>query len=102
MAQFTAYRNSRTSGARVPYLLDVQSDLVHTGSRLVVPLVREADYGPRYSRLNPQVEVEGVRLVAAVSDLAAIDERQLREVAADLSMHRQVLLDALDFLLTGY
>ena len=102
MTQFTAYRNSRTSSARVPYLLDVQSDLVHTGSRLVVPLVREGDYGPLYSRLNPKFEVEGIKLVAAVPDLAAIDERQLREEVANLSMHRQVLLNALDFLFTGY
>lgn len=102
MAQFTAYRNERVSRERVPYLLDVQSDLVSTGSRLVVPLVRSVDYGPRYSRLNPQFEVEGITLVASVSDLTAIDERQLRVVAADLSAHRQVLLDALDFLFTGY
>jgi len=102
MAQFTDCRSDRASSTRVPYLLDVQSDLLHSGSRRVVPLVREVDDGARHSRLNPTFEVEGIGLVAAVSDLAAVDERQLREAAADLSRHRQVLLDALDFLFTGH
>jgi CcdB protein. len=102
MAQFQAYHNERSSRDRVPYLLDVQSDLVQTGTRLVVPLVRSEVYGPRYSRVNPEVEVAGETLVAAVSDLVAVDERELRETVADLSAHRQILIDALDFIFTGY
>ncbi len=102
MAQFQAYRNPRGSREEVPFLLDVQSNLVQTGSRLVIPLVRAAHYGLLYTRLNLRFTVEGVEVVAAVSDLAAIDARELRTVVADLSDHRDSLLQAIDFLITGY
>lgn len=102
MAQFKVYRNERRSQAEVPFLVDVQSDLVQTGSRLVVPLVRADRYGLRYSRLSPTFTIDGLGVVAAVSDLAAIDERMLRAEVADLSTERYVLLGAVDFLTTGH
>lgn len=102
MTQFVAYRNERASQVRIPYLLDVQSDLVQTGSRLVIPLVRKADYGPRYSRFNPLLRIEGDEVVAACSDLVAVDERLLRSAVVDLSSYRHDILAAIDFLLTGY
>lgn len=102
MAQFQVYRNQRRSQAEVPFLLDVQSDLVQTGSRLIVPLVRAERYGPLYSQLNPTFTIDNQAVVAAISDLAAINERELRTVVADVSEHRRTILGAIDFLLTGY
>lgn len=102
MAQFQAYRNTRPSRAELPYLLDVQSDLVQTGTRLVVPLVRKERYGRLYTRLNLELTVEGVAVVAAVSDMAAIDARELREAVADCSSQRADILSAIDFLISGY
>ncbi|AXQ27213.1 hypothetical protein D0B54_00250 [Solimonas sp. K1W22B-7] len=102
LAQFQAYRNSRGSREEVPFLLDVQSNLIQTGSRLVVPLVLATRYGLLYTRLNPGFTVDGIKVIAAVSDLAAIDERELRMVVADLSAHRDTLMQAIDFLITGY
>lgn len=102
MAQFQVYRNTRPSRAELPYLLDVQSDLVQTGSRLVVPLVRKERYGRLYTRLNLELSVENTAVVAAVSDMAAIDARELREAVADLSSQRAEILSAIDFLISGY
>lgn len=102
MAQFQAYRNTRPSSAEVPFLLDVQSDLVQTGSRLVVPLVRKDRYGRLYTRLNLELSVEDIAVVASVSDMAAIDARELREAVADFSSQRAEVLSAIDFLISGY
>ena len=87
MAQFKVYRNQRRSQQEVPFLLDVQSDLVQTGSRLVIPLVRADRYGLRYSRMNPTFTIDGLNVVAAVSDLSAIDERMLQ--AGEFEMRLQ-------------
>lgn len=102
MAQFQVYRNTRPSSGNIPFLLDVQSDLVQTASRLVVPLVRKDLYGPTYTRLNPEFTIERVAVVAAISDLAAVDARELRETVGELSEERSRVFAAIDFLLTGY
>ena len=65
MAQFTAYYNERGGEDAIPYLLDVQSDWVETGSRVVVPLVRRLRYGPLYSRLNPVFTISDTEVVMA-------------------------------------
>jgi toxin CcdB len=103
MAQFQLYRNLRASREQIPYLLDVQADVVETGTRLVLPVIPRKDHGPVYTRLHPVVDIEGQAFVVVTSDVAAVSSQSLRPpVVADLSAHRQALLDALDFLLTGY
>lgn len=101
MARFQVYRNLRTTKRDVPFLLDVQSDFVKTPSRVVVPLVRAERYGPVYDRLNPRLTVEGIDVVASVSDLAAIDARELSKPVVDVSGRHAEWMSALDFLLTG-
>jgi toxin CcdB len=102
MAQFQAYRNPRSSGAQIPFLLDVQSDLVNIGTRLVVPLVLESAFGARLTRINPVLLVDGQRVVASVADLASVPLRQLKDKVADCSKHRSEIVAAVDFLLSGF
>lgn len=102
MAQYKVYRNRRSSRGEIPFLLDVQSNLVTTSSRIVVPLVRRSGYEMLYSRLNLELTVDGAAVVASFSDLAALDERELNEVVADLSDRRDEILAAVDFLFTGH
>lgn len=101
MAQFQAYANPRASADQVPFLLDVQADILDIGSRLVVPLVDAAVFGPRLTRLHPELLVRGRRVVLASPDLAGLPARELREWVADLSAERDTILGAIDFLLTG-
>lgn len=102
MAQFQAYRNSRASGEQIPFLLDVQSDLVNIGTRLVVPLVLESAFGARLTRINPVLQIEGQRLVASVADMASVPQRQLKDKVADCSKHRGEIVAAIDFMLSGF
>lgn len=102
MARFKVYRNPRASRRDVPFLLDVQSDLVDTGSRLVVPLVREKRFGERYTRLNLTFTIANTAVVASTSDLAAVPASELREPIADLHEEQSAIMGAIDFLLYGY
>ena len=49
MAQFDVHRNSdAATREHSPYILDVQSNLLsHLATRVVVPLVRFREFGPR-------------------------------------------------------
>src|SRR5436305_12971982 len=74
MAQFDVHRNPAPSKTRVPFLLDVQADLLKVlATRVVIPLVKPAEVGNRMVRhLHFEVEVDGHRLIAPGSELAAI------------------------------
>ena len=100
--RFAVYRNARGSRGGVPYLLDVQADWVSTGSRVVVPLIPAKLYGPPIGKLNPMFEMDGISLVLAVADIAAVDSRELKTQVADFSAHRDRIVAALDFLFQGY
>ncbi|WP_028081116.1 CcdB family protein [Solimonas soli] len=102
MAQFRAYRNHRRSRDRVPYLLDVQSDLFDLGTRLIAPLVLERHFTGRMARLHPVLTVEQCRVVMSAADLVALPVHDLRDEVADLSAARQDILAAVDFLISGY
>lgn len=102
MAQFQAYRNPRASKEKIPFLLDVQSDLANIGTRLIVPLVLESAFGARLTRINPVLQVDGIRVVASVADLAGVPAQQLKDKVADCSKHRGEILAAIDFMLSGF
>jgi toxin CcdB len=104
MAQFFAYENLNPGSRRnTPYLLDVQSNLLaELGTRVVVPL-HKADFyrGQSLSVLMPALEIEGLRVIAVVQELAGVPARLLGREAADLTAHRSVFITALDFLVSG-
>ncbi len=105
MSQFTVYRNkSSRSKGRIPFLLDVQSDLLselHT--RVVIPLYsKTASGGKPMTRLAPELEVEGRKLVLITPQLAGVSVKDLGEPVASLAPHRAEIIAALDLLFTGF
>jgi len=104
MAQFDVYRNAHpASRARVPYLLDVQSDLLDTlATRVVVPLCKpEVLRGKLAERLNPVFEVEGRKMVLLTPELAGVSRKALGEKIANLANRRDSIIAALDLVITG-
>lgn len=103
MAQFDVHRNPAPSKGRVPFLLDVQADLLRAlATRVVVPLVKPAEVGNRVIRqLHLEVEVEGHKLVALTSELAAIPVKALGPRVSSLVALRTEIVRALDVLITG-
>lgn len=105
MAAYSVFRNPNPrTNATIPFLLDVQSEVLSMlGTRVVVPLYRvDATDVRAMSRLTPVVDFQGQPLVAMVPELAGIPRRELGAVAGDLLPSRGEILGAMDLLLTGF
>lgn len=101
--QFTAHRNvdERTCGL-VPYLLDVQSDLVAKAATcVVVPLIAQARAGQAVERLMPVFEFDDGSWVMDTLQLAGVPRRAIGAPVADLAGERDRILAALDMLVSG-
>lgn len=103
MAQFDVYINPNSATRKaVPYLLDVQADLLDTlATRVVVPLILEEEMGLAAKHLNPQFKVKGVAVVMSTAELAGVPNRSLGDKVASLKSKRDEIIAALDLLFTG-
>ncbi|TBU98594.1 plasmid maintenance protein CcdB [Stutzerimonas kirkiae] len=104
MSQFAVYKNTNpATKAAVPFLLDIQSDLItEIGTRVVVPLyTAEAMQGKTLKTLTPTFEIEGKRYVMVTPQLAGISRKQLGAQVSDLCEQRDAIIAALDLLITG-
>jgi toxin CcdB len=96
-------RDARTATSR-PYVIDLQSWLLDDlPSTIIAPLaIPESIDSKRILRLNPDLLVNGMTLVLLAQDLAAIPRPALRYPVTNLSLQREEILAALDFLFTGF
>ena len=104
MPQFAVHRNQNpATRGTVPFLLDVQSDLIAgLGTRVVIPLYTAAAMkGRTIGTLTPPVEVQGKPYVAVTPQLAGISGKELGPQVGDLSSRRGEIIAALDLLITG-
>jgi toxin CcdB len=104
MAQYDVYANPNPrSRDAVPYVVDVQSDLLDgLPTRLVMPLSREgvmASGLPR--RLVPVLSVDGEALALHAHQSAGIDARLLKRRVISLRHHAAEIRDALDSVVSG-
>lgn len=98
MAQFQIYR--LPDGLLV---LDLQSDLIQTPSRVVAPLIPEGPDLRAIPRLEPVFEVEGERLALHTGELAAVPAGLVTGApVADLSGEDYAIRRALDMLFVGF
>lgn len=104
MPQFAVYKNKNAATkTRVPFLLDVQSDLLsELDTRLVIPLyVGTAWKGKPFTVLTPRFEIQGKEYVLMTPQLAGISKKDLGEEVTELTAGRNSIIAALDFLITG-
>ena len=103
MARFDVRANlNRSSRERVPYLLELQTDLLAgLGTRLVAPLAPAARFGPPASRLNPVLRIGSRNFVMDTALVAGVPANQLGDRVASLGERSADLLGALDFLVSG-
>lgn len=104
MARYNVYRNpSKASAGRIPFLLDLQSDLLsYLNTRVVAPLVKARAFGAPAKRLNPVMTVNGVTVVLSPAQIAAAPTKVLGAPVANLAGHSNEIIAALDLLFTGY
>ena len=103
MAQFDVYLNTNSATRKsIPYLLDVQADLLDTlATRVVVPLVLGEEMGLAAKHLNPQFKIKGTSVVMSTAELAGVPNRLLGDKVASLKNKRDEIIAALDLLFTG-
>lgn len=104
MAQFDVHRNPNPSSAKtIPYLLNVQSDLLdHLVTRVVVPLASLEAMGNQAARyLNPVFEIEGEKRVMLTPELAGIPAKLLGPAVVSLKEAHGEIIRALDVIFSG-
>lgn len=104
MPQFAVHRNkNRRTQAQFPFLVDVQADLLsELGSRVVIPLTKATKLARKpIDRLTPVIKVDGDEYLLLTPQLAGIRSAELGPPVATLTEQRQIIVAAIDFLITG-
>lgn len=101
MAQFDVYKNINDSSKKsIPYLLDIQNDILkNLSSRVVVPLVLNSKSA---KILNPIFEIENLKVIMSTAELASISNDIIGEKVCSLQERRDEIIGAIDFLITGF
>lgn len=104
MAQFDVHSNPNPETKRsIPYLLDVQTDLLNDlATRVVVPLYSESSMSKTAKHLNPQFSIKRTTVMMSTAELAGVTVNSLGEKICSLKEHRNEIIAALDFLITGF
>ncbi len=98
MAQFQVYW---VPGGRL--VLDLQTDLIDTGSRVVTPLVSTSSGPKAIGRLEPVFKIEGEAYVLHTAEMAAVPSALLKGApVADLSGSDYEIRGALDMVFSGF
>jgi toxin CcdB len=106
MAQFDVYRNSGKYSKIVPFVVDVQSDILSNfDTRVVIPL-QSAEFVKSenidvISRLNPILTVCDSEVILATQQMAAVHIRELGKKVDSLESKRLEIISALDVLTGG-
>ena len=103
MAQFDLHANPNPATCDVvPYLVDVQADLLETlATRMVIPLLPLAPGDRPIERLNPVVEHDGCRMMLSTAEMAGVPLAVLGEKVGSLATSRDDIVAAIDFLVCG-
>jgi len=103
MAQFDLYRNPNLeTNAFIPYLLDLQADLLDVlATRVVAPLHTLESISKPLRHLNPVLEINGEKFVLSTAELAGVSTAVLGDPAGNAQNCRDEIIAALDFVFTG-
>lgn len=104
MAQSDVFENpNEAANQAVPFLLDVQADLLDAlSTRVAVPLVAASAMGKAVKHLNPQFAIRNTVVFMSTAELAGVSVRSLGEKVDSLKDQRDEIAAALDFLVTGF
>ena len=102
MPQFDVHRNSGRHKDTIPFVVVVQSaQLDSYRRRVVVPLVRSSAIGKiDYEAFNPTFKIRGTSVVLHPLEIVSVSVDQLGEIVGSLSDESQLIVAALDELLS--
>jgi len=101
MAQFDVYENlNDKSRQNIPYLLDIQNDVLkNLSTRVVIPLVIT---NQSINFLNPKFTINQIDVILSTAELASIPMEILGNKICSLKDKREEIIGAVDFLVTGF
>jgi toxin CcdB len=86
-----------------PLVLDLQCELVDTGTRVVAPLIPVGEGPKPLTRLEPVFEIGGASYALHTAELAAVRSALLpSEPVADLTNQDYAIRRALDMVFSGF
>ncbi len=104
MSQFDVFKNANPSTRSLyPYLVDIQSNtLSNLKTTVVIPLTGEKNYsGKPLSNLHPTFKISGKKYIGMTTLIAGVDKSILGDKTTSLAQHREQIVSALDFMVTG-
>jgi toxin CcdB len=95
-------RNADDASDAIPFLLDIQANLLaDLQTRVVVPLILAVSFGRRAGHLHPQFAIDGQDVVMATHLVAAVRKETSGNAVASLQSEQDVVLNAIDVLWSG-
>ena len=104
MAQFDVYKNtSKKSKAAYPLLVDIQNSIIdNLSTRLVIPLAMRSNLRSlKANRLTPSIDHEGEIYLLFTPQMTSIQSDLLVSPIGTLEAHRDSIINAIDFAITG-
>jgi hypothetical protein len=103
MAQFDIHRYAGVARTKVRHLVVLNHDFIDLdGMKVVAPCYRSDDYPPPISRLNFEVDIEGVPHIIVMQELAGVGSRTLGPVTGSAAPLADAIKRALDLLFDGF
>ncbi len=99
--QFDVFINkNKDTNTQIPYLLSVQNDILNNlSTTVVVPLIVNIK---SISNLNPIFIIENKKVIMSTAEIAPIPKSYLGKRICSLVDKRTEIINAIDFLITGY
>jgi toxin CcdB len=100
--QCDVHVNDDDASGQIPYLLDIQADLLSDlQTRVVVPLIYVCAFGRCARALHPQFVVQEQAVVLATHLIAAVRRQSLGPKVGSLQNQSDIVLAAIDILWSG-
>ncbi len=104
MAQFDVYKNpSPATKITYPFIVDIQNTLLEEiATRIVVPLALPENFIRQgMKNLTPEIKYNGNIYLLAIPQIASVPTSILKVLDGTLAQHRNEIVSALDFAITG-
>ena len=105
MEQYCAYENQGNGKNAYPYLINLQHPVANVLKHvLVAPAValKQLPGGTPPAKVCPVVAINGQPFAVMTHMMAGVPVKELGDRVADLQANKNILRDAVDFILNGY
>ena len=101
MAQFDVYKNeNHLTNQKVPYLLDVQNDILKSlNTRVIIPLVRDLK---GVQGLTKEFVINDEKVYLTTAQMGAVYIDELKEKVTSLKNEKDEIKNSIDFLIYGF